>query len=182
MAHVYRKFRDFLASLDKDRRLDHPALRIMKMIEALYEIEDVCRPFAPDARLVYRLENNAEKLFDDLQLLIADERQAVANSSPYYAALRYGDDELPNIRHYLRHGAIELDNNLAENAIRPFALGRRNWLFICTEDGAEASANIYSLLITAKANGLEPVSYLTRVIERLPHCKTAEDYEALLPA
>ena len=113
---------------------------------------------------------------------VADERLAVASSSPYYAALRYADDELPHIRNYLRHGAIELDNNLAENCFRPFALGRRNWLFMCTEDGAQASANIYSLLITAKANGLEPRSYLAQVIERLPFCETVADFEALLPS
>jgi transposase len=181
MAHVYRKLRDFLATLDKEHRPGHPARRIMKFIEVLYEIEEICRPFAPEARLAYRLEQGAEKIFDDLAQLVADERQAVANASPYYAALRYADDELPHIRHYLRHGAIELDNNLAENAIRPFALGRKNWLFICTEDGPEASANIYSLLVTAKANGIEPVSYLTRVIERLPYCKTLDDFESLLP-
>ena len=181
MAHVYRKLRDFLATLDKEHRPGHPARKIMKMIEALYDIEEICRPFAPEARLAYRLEQGAEKIFDDLAQLAADERQAIASSSPYYAALRYADDELPNIRHYLRHGAIELDNNLAENSFRPFALGRKNWMFICTEDGAQASANIYSLLITAKANGVEPVSYLTRVIEQLPYCVTAEDFEALLP-
>jgi len=182
MAHVYRKLRDFLATLKKDQRAGHPARHIMKLIEALYAIEDVCRPFVPQARLAYRLAQGAEKIFDDLALHVADERQAVANSSPYYAALRYADDELPSIRNCLKHGAVELDNNLAENAIRPFALGRKNWLFMCTEDGAEASANIYSLLITAKANGLEPVSYLTRVIEQLPYCVTTEDFEALLPA
>jgi transposase len=183
MAHVYRKFRDFLASLStKEHRLGHPARKIMKLIEKLYDIEEICRPFTPEARRTYRLDQDAEKIFDNLALLIADERQSVANSSPYYAALRYANDELPHIRHYLKHGSVELDNNLAENAIRPFALGRRNWLFMCTEDGAEASANIYSLLISAKANGLEPVSYLTRVIEQLPHCVTTEDFEALLPA
>ena len=182
MAHVYRKFRDFLATLTKEQRAGHPTRRIMQMIEALYAIEKICRPFAPEARLAYRLEQGAEKIFDDLAQLVADERHAVANSSPYYSALRYADDELPHIRHCLKHGAIELDNNLAENSFRPFALGRKNWMFMCTEDGAEASANIYSLLITAKANGVEPVSYLTRVIERLTCCKTVEDFEALLPA
>jgi len=59
--------------------------------------------------------------------------------------------------------------------------GHLIWLFVCTEDGAQASANIYSLLITAKANGLEPHSCLTHVIERLPHCQTIDDFEALLP-
>ncbi len=171
-----------LTTLGKDQRQGHPAFKITQMIAALYKIEGVCRPFEPEARRTYRLEQGAEKLFDDLAQFVADERLAVANSSPYYVPLRYGDDELPQIRHYLKHGAIDLDNNLAENAIRPFALGRRNWLFMCTEAGAEASANIYSLLITAKANGVEPASYLTRVIERLPYCETIEDFEALLPA
>ena len=55
-------------------------------------------------------------------------------------------------------------------------------MFMCTEDGAEASANIYSLVITAKTNNIEPRSYLTRVIEQLPYCKTIEDYEELLPS
>lgn len=131
MAHVYRKLRDFLATLKKEQRAGHPARQIMKLIEALYKIEEDCRSFAPEARLAYRLEQGAEKIFDDLALLVADERQAVANSSPYYAALRYADDELPHIRHYLKHGAIELDNNLAENAIRPFALGRKNSYDLC---------------------------------------------------
>jgi transposase len=182
MAHVVRKFKDILKSMPKEQRSSHPAVKIIKMIQGLYDIEEVCRPFLADARKNYRLDEGAEALLDTLAQFVAEERQAVANSSPYYAALRYADDELPYIRHYLKHGAIELDNNLAENCFRPFALGRRNWLFMCTKDGAEASANIYSLLITAKANGLEPHAYLTHVVERLPYCTSIEDYEALLPA
>lgn len=182
MAHVLRKFKDFLGTLPKEHRVQHPAAKIAKLIKALYDIEDVCRPFAAEERKTYRLEQNADAIFEELAQLVSDERAQVANSSPYYIPLRYGDDELPHIRHYLKHGAIELDNNLAENAIRPFALGRRNWLFICSEEGAEASANIYSLLITAKANNIEPHTFLTRVIERLPFCQTIEDFEALLPA
>jgi transposase len=80
----------------------------------------------------------------------------------------------------LKSGQIELDTNLAENAIRPIALGRRNWLFMCNEDGAQAS--IYSLIVTGKANGLDPYTYLTKVIKRLPLCQALEDYEALMPA
>ncbi len=152
------------------------------MIKELYDIEDICRPFTIDARKIYRLEQGAEMLLERLSQFVAEEKADVSSSSPYYVALHYADHELPQIRHYLKHGAIELDNNLAENCFRPFALGRRNWLFICTEDGAEASANIYSLLMTAKANGLEPHRYLTRVIERLPYCQTVDDFEALLPA
>jgi len=181
MAHVARKFKDVIATSPHDQRATHPAMKIVKMIRALYAVEDICRPFEAEARLTYRRDQNVVQQLDALVQLVGDEMQAVAPSSPYFAALRYAAEELPHIRHYAHHGEIELDNNLAENAIRPFALGRRNWLFMCTHDGAQASANIYSLLITAKANGIEPVSYLTRIIERLPHCKAIEDYEALLP-
>ena len=69
------------------------------------------------------------------------------------------------MRQYLQGGHIELDDNLLENAIRPFALGRLNCLFICTHDRAQASADIYGLIVSAKANGHDPYTYLTKVIE-----------------
>jgi transposase len=72
-------------------------------------------------------------------------------------------------------------NNACENAIRPFVVGRRNWLFADTQDGARASANLYSLLETAKANGIEPFAYLRDLFRRLPSANNADDYEALLP-
>jgi len=74
-----------------------------------------------------------------------------------------------------------LDNNLCENAIRPFALGRRNWLFACTERGAEASAIIYSLLQSAKMNGHNPYDYIHNLIEEIPKATVLEDFEKLLP-
>lgn len=73
------------------------------------------------------------------------------------------------------------DNNLAENAIRPFCVGRRNWLFSGTPDGAKASADIYSLIETAKANNLEPYKYLRYLFEKIPFAKSEEDYRNLLP-
>ena len=70
---------------------------------------------------------------------------------------------------------------LAENAIRPFAVGRRNWLFADTPRGARASATVYSLIETAKANGLEPFTYLHHVLQHIGAASTVEDIEALLP-
>ena len=72
-------------------------------------------------------------------------------------------------------------NNATENAIRPFCLGRRNWLFSDTEAGAKASANLYGLIETCKAVGLEPYHYLRRIFTDLPKACTVEDFEALLP-
>ena len=74
-----------------------------------------------------------------------------------------------------------MDNNLAENAIRPFALGRKNWLFNAAPEGAAASAAIYSLIETAKANDLEPYWYLRYLLEKLPEAMTRDDFKALLP-
>jgi transposase len=81
----------------------------------------------------------------------------------------------------LEDGRLPIDNNLVENAIRPFVIGRKNWLFSYTENGANSSAAIYSLVETAKANGKEPYKYLTELFEKLPFAKTDEDYEKLLP-
>jgi transposase len=182
MAHVLRKFKDILASTKKELRSAHPAIKIVKMVKKLYEIEEVCRALGHEERLASRIEHEADQRFSELITSVADELQSTAKGSPYYTALHYAHNELPHIRHYLEHGAIEIDNNRAENTIRPFALGRRNWLFMCNETGAQASANIYSLLQTAKANSLEPTEYLTRVIDRLPYCSTVEDLEELLPS
>jgi len=76
---------------------------------------------------------------------------------------------------------LSIDNNPAENAIRPFVIGRKNWLFSASVDGAKASANLYGLIETAKANGLEPYAYLRHVFKELPAAESVEAMEALLP-
>ena len=74
-----------------------------------------------------------------------------------------------------------IDNNACENAIRPFVIGRRNWLFADTVAGAKASANLYSLLQTCVVNGIDGYQYLKALLVALPTAKTVEDFEALLP-
>ncbi len=83
---------------------------------------------------------------------------------------------------YLDDGSYPIDNNLVENAIRPFAIGRKNWLFSSSVQGAKASANLYSLIETAKANGLEPYAYLKQVFIELPNVVTYDDVDKLLPS
>ncbi len=82
---------------------------------------------------------------------------------------------------FLHHGVIPLDNNLAENAIRPFVVGRKNFLFCDTPQGATASARLYSLIETAKANKLNPHEYLKALFEKLPHAETDQQIKNLLP-
>ncbi len=82
---------------------------------------------------------------------------------------------------YCGNGELPISNILAENAIRPFCIGRRNWLFSDTPKGAKASALYYSLIETAKANGLEPYDYFQTILKQLPYADTVEKLEALLP-
>jgi len=82
---------------------------------------------------------------------------------------------------YCKRGDLNISNALAENAIRPFALGRKAWLFADTSQGARASATCYSLIETAKANGLEPSAYIQYVLEHIATADTLEKLETLLP-
>ena len=82
---------------------------------------------------------------------------------------------------YIEDGRLKPDNNAAENAIRPFVVGRKNWLFAGHPQGAEASATFFSLIETAKSNGLEPYAYLRYLFENLPLIENEDDYRSLLP-
>jgi len=95
--------------------------------------------------------------------------------------MNYAQSEWPKLIRYVDDGHIRIDNNLTENAIRPFVVGRKNWLFSKSPEGAQASAFFYSIIETAKATGLEPFSYLTALFERYPLAKTIDEIKALLP-
>lgn len=96
-------------------------------------------------------------------------------------AIRYTLDEWKKLTKYLDHYLLTPDNNLTENAIRPFVMGRKNWLFSNTPRGAHSSAILYSLIESAKANGLEPYKYLRYLFEKLPLAESKDDFRALLP-
>ena len=96
-------------------------------------------------------------------------------------AISYTINQWDRLVRYTEQGFTRPDNNDAENAIRPFVVGRKNWLFSGNPEGARASAALFSLIETAKANKLEPYHYLRYLFERLPLAKTTEDYKSLLP-
>ena len=96
-------------------------------------------------------------------------------------AIQYTLNQWDYLVGYCDDGHLHISNALAENAIRPFAVGRRNWLFADTPRGAKASATCYSLIETAKANGLEPYAYLSYVLQHIAAADTVEKLEALLP-
>lgn len=106
---------------------------------------------------------------------------AVATQSTLGKAVKYTLNQWAKLITFLDHPHVPLDNNRCENALRPFVIGRKNWLFCDTQAGASASANLYSLIETAKANGIEPHAYLTHLFTQLPTATTFEHVEALLP-
>ena len=96
-------------------------------------------------------------------------------------ALQYLQNQWDYLVGYLADGTYPIDNNLAETARRPFVVGRKNWLFANSQSGAKASANLYSLIQTAKANGLNPYEYLKQIFTELPNATTVDAIETLLP-
>jgi hypothetical protein len=156
------------------------AHEIVRRIDGLYAIEREIKPLSDEERHQAR-QLRAVPLLDSLYAFAQSLQHETLNSGKLGEALSYLTKQWPKLVRYVEDGRLAIDTNLAENAIRPFALGRRNWLFADSLKGAKASAAWYSLVETAKANGLEPYAYLCRLFERLPLAKTVEDFEALLP-
>ena len=110
------------------------------------------------------------------------EKQTAPNGSRLAKALTYTKNQKSYMLTYLEDGHCSLSNNLSENAIRPLTVGRRNWLFCDTTDGADASMMVYSLLETARANGLNPLKYLEYLLAARPNADMSdEELENLAP-
>ena len=95
--------------------------------------------------------------------------------------LSYAQNQWPRLARYCESGELSISNAAAESFIRPFAVGRRNWLFVGTPNGEKTSVLFYSLVKSAKANALEPYAYLNPVLKELPYADTLDKLEPLLP-
>ena len=179
-AHARRKFDEAIKARGKKKA--GRAQEGLDFIQQLYAVERQARDQAlgPEAR--YRLrQDQARPVIDRMRTWLDGALAGAPPKSATGEALRYLAGQWQRLVRYLDDGRIEIDNNGAENAIRPFVIGRKNWLFSDTPAGATASANLYSLVETAKANGHEPYAYLRHIFKELPAASSADDYEALLP-
>jgi transposase len=186
-AHARRKFTDALKAQGTSRRKGaqrkarhSQAEAGLRFIQDLYAIERRVKDSAPEERLAVR---RAESLpiVAALRDWLDHTLGAVVPQSLTGKAVAYLNAQWPKLVRVFDYGQVPLDTNLVENAVRPFALGRKNWLFADTVGGAEASANLYSVVQTAKANRLEPWAYLQHLFAELPKAKTFDDVDALLP-
>src|SRR5690606_2271083 len=146
----------------------------------LYAIEREVKDAGADER--HRLRQTQSKaILEQLREWLDKTLHTTLPKGALGKALGYLNKNWDKLTVYLEDGALAIDNNRAENAIRPFVVGRKNWLFSDTPRGAHASAALYSLIETAKANGLEPYLYLKAVFAALPAATTPEQVRALLP-
>jgi len=121
------------------------------------------------------------QILKKFQKWLADNNPKVLPQSALGKALTYAINQWPKLMVYLEDGRLEFSNNHMERAVKPFVIGRKNWLFANSVPGAEAAAIIYSLIETCKANKIATYDYLVYAFANLPLCKTLADYEAILP-
>ena len=137
-------------------------------------------PVSAEARVRIRAERSAP-IIDRFHRWLEGLAPQVLPQSRLGRAVHYTLGQWPKLTVFLNHGEVPLDNNRCENAIRPFVVGRKGSLFSDTVAGAKASANLFSLVETCKANGIEPHAYLLELFTRLPQLRSVADFEAMLP-
>ena len=162
LAHVRRKFFDV-----HQAQGSAVAAEALTRIAALYALEEQIRGQAPERRAAAR-QTQARPLLNELEHWLHTQLPRLSAKTPLAAAIRYALTRLQRLRPYLEHGFLELDNNAAERAMRPLALGRKNYLFMGSLAGGKAASIAYTLIETAKMNGLDPQAWLTEILHRIP--------------
>jgi len=183
-AHVRRKFVDVTkikGSSGLSRKQTHAA-KAISYIRNLYRKEHEYHAMGLSAH-EFQLKRHAalKPELTKLHEFLSDLSTRTPPKGVLGKAVSYALGQWPRLEAYLEQGYITPDNNKAENAIRPFVVGRKNWLFSGNEKGARASAVLFSLIETAKANDIEPYSYLRYLFDRLPYATSSNDYKKLLP-
>jgi transposase len=182
-SHLRRKFDESLKGLPpKQRTSGSKAQQAIDQINKLFLIERELQQVTPEERLKTR-ELRSRPLVESFRKWLDDNSTAVLPKSLLGLAVNYGRQQWAKLICFLEDGRIELSNNRAERSIKPFVIGRKNWLFANTPRGARASAVIYSMVETAKENGVNPYTYLAYLFEKLPNLDSTDPaiLDQLLP-
>ena len=177
-AHARRKFMD--AKKQQVKGKSGRADQALSLIQQFYRVEKNSEHFTVDQRYEIRQKQSKEILSQLRKWL----DKAIANTPPKTAigkAVQYLQNQWSRLTGFVEDSYYFIDNNRVENCIRPFVIGRKNWMFSASQKGATSSANLYGIVETAKANGLEPYAYLKLLFTQLPLAETIEDIDALLP-
>lgn len=178
-AHARRKFDESLKALpDPKATLGVTAGEGLNFCNRLFAIERDIKDLTPNERYSVRLERS-RPILDAFLVWLRTHRSRVLPKSTLGQAITYCLNQWGKLEAFMKDGRLELDNNRSERSIKPFVIGRKNWLFSNTQRGARASAMIYSIIETAKENELNPMKYLTYLFERLPQLIDPKDTDAL---
>ena len=157
---------------------------VLKMYQDLYKIERLAKEekMTPDQRFALRLEKS-KPILTKLYNWLITHKEKVFPKSPLGQAMAYVLNQWEGLQVFLTDGRLEIDNNATERDIKPFVIARKNFLFACTQAGADALGVHFSLILTARLHGLNPLDYYTQILQQIPLCDPSsfEDYEKLLP-
>lgn len=187
LAHIRRKFNDAKEALDPKIVKEAGALEMeaLKKCGRLFELDEEVKGKPVEERLSWKEQHIRKESDDFFKWLQQIRDKGEAAGALLLKAVNYALNERQYFENYFTDGRIEMSNNLAERAVRPFAMGRKNWLFCRTPRGAKASAIWYSIIVTAKENGLLPFEYLRYLLEELRGKKVSampdEQIDRLLP-
>jgi len=182
--HARRKFTDAKKAAanqkgKKDRQVAKYDIALSK-IGKLYKIEREIKSLSQEEKYTAR-QIRSIPVLQDLKVWLDANVEKIDKKSKTGEAIRYAINQWSTLTTYCNDGRLNISNIEVERAIRPFAQGRRAWLFADTPKGAKASAVLYSMIESAKTNDLEPYAYLLALLKRLPYAETVEEIEALLP-
>lgn len=153
---------------------------LLERIAALYRVEEEIRGQPPDIRRQHRQQRSRPKV-EELRSVIDDALRRLSPKSAMAKALAYGRKRWDALSRFLDEGVAEIDNNIAERAMRSVAIGRKNWLFAGSRAGGERAAAIYSVIETCKLNGVEPQAYIADVIDKIARGWPASRWDELMP-
>lgn len=172
-AHARRKFDEALNALPKETRVGSEAAKGVALCSSLFKIEETLSELSAEERLKQRREQ-AKPVLDAMLSWAEGLNPKTAAKSALGKALYYLTSQWPYLIRYLEDSRLEVSNNRAERSIKPFVMGRKNWLFANTPAGAQSSAVIYSLIETAKENGLDPYRYLLWIFREAPKAAASD--------
>jgi transposase len=182
-AHARRKFAEALAALPKEKQnADVAARHGLEFCNRLFALERELKNVSGEIRYLERLKRG-RPIISEFKAWLDYQKPRVLPKSAFGQAISYCLNQWDKLLAYLADGRLELDNNRAERSIKPFVIGQKGWLFSNTPRGAKASAIIYSIVETAKENGLNPYHYLTYLFEQMPNIdvKDQKALDELLP-
>jgi transposase len=183
LAHARRYFIEALEALSPMQRktLDTAARTGLAYCDKLFAIERDLIDAVPEERFAARLKRS-KPVIDQFHTWLVEMQPQVLEKNPSGKAIQYCLNQWSKLTAFLLDGRTEISNNRAERSIKPFVIGRKNWLFSNTPSGANASALLYSIVETAKENGINPLTYMQFLFEQLPNIKqTDEALDQLMP-